>query len=566
MRGWPLVALQQRLRHRFADPRLLQRALTHRSFGADHNERLEFLGDAVLNLAVSAPAVRAPRRLRRGRPDPRARPPGREDSLHRVARRARPARRAAPGRRRGAWRRRQRAVDPGRRARGADRRRLPRRRLRGRARRWCAACSARSIDQPTDGRQLAKDAKTELQEWLQARKHAAAGLPRRRHARRRPTRRPSRSSARSPTLGLRERGDGALAPRRRAGGRAPHAAALEGQGATVRCDPAPRIRPPWRQRDAGARALRPGRDRRQAQRRQVDPAERAGRPEDQHHLAQGADHAAPHHRHPHRRRDAVRLRRHAGLPDPARHRAEPLAQQDRASARWPTSTWCCSSSRPASSRSADAKVLALLKPGMPALLVANKLDQVHRRADLAPWLQDDAAAPRLRRVRADVGQERRRTSSGCSAICEKYLPEQPWLYDADALTDRSEQLPRRRDRAREAVPPDRRRAALHLHRGRSTSSRKSPAPSTAHGQDRRHHRRRARRPQGDGHRRQGERLKRIGTEARQELEKLIDCQGVPRALGQGALAAGPTTRRACAASAMSERQAAASPAPRARRG
>jgi len=49
-----LVALQQRLGHRFAQPELLTRALTHRSFGADHNERLEFLGDAVLSLAVSA--------------------------------------------------------------------------------------------------------------------------------------------------------------------------------------------------------------------------------------------------------------------------------------------------------------------------------------------------------------------------------------------------------------------------------------------------------------------------------------------------------------------------------
>jgi ribonuclease III len=49
-----LVALQDRLQHRFADPRLLARALTHRSFSAEHNERLEFLGDSVLNLAVSA--------------------------------------------------------------------------------------------------------------------------------------------------------------------------------------------------------------------------------------------------------------------------------------------------------------------------------------------------------------------------------------------------------------------------------------------------------------------------------------------------------------------------------
>lgn len=49
-----LEALQHRLGWRFRQPRLLQRALTHRSFGADHNERLEFLGDAVLSLAVSA--------------------------------------------------------------------------------------------------------------------------------------------------------------------------------------------------------------------------------------------------------------------------------------------------------------------------------------------------------------------------------------------------------------------------------------------------------------------------------------------------------------------------------
>jgi ribonuclease-3 len=49
-----LDALQQRLGHVFAQPALLTRALTHRSFGIAHNERLEFLGDAVLNMAVSA--------------------------------------------------------------------------------------------------------------------------------------------------------------------------------------------------------------------------------------------------------------------------------------------------------------------------------------------------------------------------------------------------------------------------------------------------------------------------------------------------------------------------------
>ncbi len=48
-----LAALQERLQHPFADAGLLARALTHRSFSADHNERLEFLGDSVLNLAVA---------------------------------------------------------------------------------------------------------------------------------------------------------------------------------------------------------------------------------------------------------------------------------------------------------------------------------------------------------------------------------------------------------------------------------------------------------------------------------------------------------------------------------
>jgi ribonuclease III len=50
----PLAALQDRLQHRFHDPRLLARAVTHRSFSAEHNERLEFLCDSVLNLAVAA--------------------------------------------------------------------------------------------------------------------------------------------------------------------------------------------------------------------------------------------------------------------------------------------------------------------------------------------------------------------------------------------------------------------------------------------------------------------------------------------------------------------------------
>ncbi len=48
-----LLALQKRLEHTFGNPKLLVQALTHRSFSSDHNERIEFLGDSVLNLAVA---------------------------------------------------------------------------------------------------------------------------------------------------------------------------------------------------------------------------------------------------------------------------------------------------------------------------------------------------------------------------------------------------------------------------------------------------------------------------------------------------------------------------------
>lgn len=49
-----LQALQRRLGHEFTQPELLMRAVTHKSFGSGNYERLEFLGDAVLSLCVSA--------------------------------------------------------------------------------------------------------------------------------------------------------------------------------------------------------------------------------------------------------------------------------------------------------------------------------------------------------------------------------------------------------------------------------------------------------------------------------------------------------------------------------
>jgi ribonuclease-3 len=48
-----LSTLEQKLGYQFANPELLAQAVTHRSHGAVHNERLEFLGDAVLNCTIA---------------------------------------------------------------------------------------------------------------------------------------------------------------------------------------------------------------------------------------------------------------------------------------------------------------------------------------------------------------------------------------------------------------------------------------------------------------------------------------------------------------------------------
>jgi len=48
-----LPVLQTRISYSFTQPELLQQALTHRSFSASNNERLEFLGDSVLNFIIA---------------------------------------------------------------------------------------------------------------------------------------------------------------------------------------------------------------------------------------------------------------------------------------------------------------------------------------------------------------------------------------------------------------------------------------------------------------------------------------------------------------------------------
>ncbi|MFA9438521.1 ribonuclease III [Uliginosibacterium sp. sgz301328] len=48
-----LSALERAIDYRFQQPGLLRQAVTHRSFSADNNERLEFLGDSILNMVVA---------------------------------------------------------------------------------------------------------------------------------------------------------------------------------------------------------------------------------------------------------------------------------------------------------------------------------------------------------------------------------------------------------------------------------------------------------------------------------------------------------------------------------
>lgn len=49
-----MLTLEDKLSYIFKNKTLLKQSLTHRSFGAHHNERLEFLGDAFLNISVAA--------------------------------------------------------------------------------------------------------------------------------------------------------------------------------------------------------------------------------------------------------------------------------------------------------------------------------------------------------------------------------------------------------------------------------------------------------------------------------------------------------------------------------
>ena len=166
----------------------------------------------------------------------------------------------------------------------------------------------------------------------------------------------------------------------------------------------------------------------------------------------------------------------------------------------------------------DAKVLALLPPGKPALLIANKLDAMARRNDVLPWLKSmherhpfAEFVPMSAQREADVAR--------LFGILEPYLPEQPWLHAEDALTDRSDRF-----LASEIVREKLFRltgeelpytSTVVIDKYEEEGSLRRIAATIVVERD-------AHKGMiiGEG----GERLKRIGSEARQELERLLQAK------------------------------------------
>ncbi len=87
----------------------------------------------------------------------------------------------------------------------------------------------------------------------------------------------------------------------------------------------------------------------------------------------------------------------------------------------------------------DEKVLSLLPAGKPVVLVANKLDAIHRRNDVLPWLK----TMQVRHPFAEfvpMSAQRAADVQRLFGVLEPYLPQQAWLHEEDALTDRSDRF------------------------------------------------------------------------------------------------------------------------------
>ena len=171
----------------------------------------------------------------------------------------------------------------------------------------------------------------------------------------------------------------------------------------------------------------------------------------------------------------------------------------------------------------DARVLLLLRANIPTLLIANKLDHIHRRAEIAPWLK----GMQERHPFAEFVPMSARSSKDVErlfGICEKYLPEDAWRYAEDELTDRSEKF-----LAGETV-----REKLFRFTGDELPYTSTVIIDKFEEEMGRNHSRLVRIAativvEREGHKamvigEKGERLKRIGTQARQELERLMDAK------------------------------------------
>ncbi len=174
---------------------------------------------------------------------------------------------------------------------------------------------------------------------------------------------------------------------------------------------------------------------------------------------------------------------------------------------------------------ADARVLALLGKNIPTLLIANKLDNVHRRGDIAPWLQTMQGKHAFAEF-VPMSAKSAKDVERLLGICEKFLPEQAWWYAEDELTDRSEKF-----LASELV-----REKLFRLTGDElpyTSTvvidKFEEEPPQKKGQKRLLRIAATIVVERDGHKAmvigdKGERIKRIGMETRVELEKLADAK------------------------------------------
>ena len=173
---------------------------------------------------------------------------------------------------------------------------------------------------------------------------------------------------------------------------------------------------------------------------------------------------------------------------------------------------------------ADAKVLQLLSKEVPTLLVANKLDQVNRRADIAPWLQEMQQRHTFAEF-VPMSAKNAKDIERMLGICEKYLPEQAWWYAEDELTDRSEKF-----LASETV-----REKLFRLTGDELPYTSTVVIDKFEEEAGRGKQKRLLRiaativVERDTHKAmvigdKGERIKRIGMETRVELEKALDCK------------------------------------------